>query len=256
TASPDASPLPMPSATRTPPPGAVGPCSRSRMCHHRPPAVGRGPARPRPVRPRGPHEPPPENRLAPPPRHSPFRTSTPGGRFTPVHLRPPITPPHRRTTPQPNTSGTARPPRPGSQRVRGTARPPGRAQPTLKPGPPFGGACCGDTWRSAGALVHREPTARRPTTRPTTAPAAKRIAGGGRPPADVGRRPLLWPGGGGLLGHVDEAAVVALERDGDGGGGAVAVLGDDQVGLTGARRLLLVGVLTVQQDHHVRILFD
>src|SRR5690606_37684722 len=87
TASPDASPLPMPSATRTPPPGAVGPCSRSRMCHHRPPAVGRGPARPRPVRPRGPHEPPPENRLAPPPRHSPFRTDTPGGRFTPAHLR-------------------------------------------------------------------------------------------------------------------------------------------------------------------------
>src|SRR5690606_8047929 len=61
---------------------------------------------------------------------------------------------------------------------------------------------------------------------------------------------------GGLLGHVDEAAVVALERDGDGGGGPVAVLGDDQVGLTGARRLLLVGVLAVQQDHHVRILLD
>ena len=31
--------------------------------------------------------------------------------------------------------------------------------------------------------------------------------------------------------------VVALERDRDGGGGAVAVLGDDEVGLAGARRL-------------------
>jgi putative flippase GtrA len=34
-----------------------------------------------------------------------------------------------------------------------------------------------------------------------------------------------------VLGHVHEAAVVALEGDGDGGGGAVTVLADDQVGL-------------------------
>ena len=38
--------------------------------------------------------------------------------------------------------------------------------------------------------------------------------------------------------------------------GAVAVLGDDQVGLAGAGRLLLVDVLAVQQDHHVGILLE
>ena len=36
------------------------------------------------------------------------------------------------------------------------------------------------------------------------------------------------------MGHVDEAGVVALEGDDDVAGGAVAVLGDDQVGLAGA----------------------
>lgn len=35
--------------------------------------------------------------------------------------------------------------------------------------------------------------------------------------------------------HVNEAAVVSLERDGHGGGGAVTVLGHDQVGLSRAR---------------------
>src|SRR6478672_12822951 len=47
--------------------------------------------------------------------------------------------------------------------------------------------------------------------------------------------------------HVDEPRVVALEGDGDVAGRAVAVLGDDQVGLAGAGRLLLVDVVTVQQ---------
>jgi hypothetical protein len=36
-------------------------------------------------------------------------------------------------------------------------------------------------------------------------------------------------------GHVDEAAVVALERDRHHGGGPVPVLGHDQVGLPGTR---------------------
>ena len=39
----------------------------------------------------------------------------------------------------------------------------------------------------------------------------------------------------GLLGHVDEPAVVPLEGDGDGGRRAIAVLGDDEVRLAGAR---------------------
>ena len=64
--------------------------------------------------------------------------------------------------------------------------------------------------------------------------------------------PVGWSG----LGHVDEPRVVALERDGDVGGRAVAVLGEDEVGLARARRLPLVGVLAVQQDHHVGILLD
>ncbi len=36
------------------------------------------------------------------------------------------------------------------------------------------------------------------------------------------------------LAHVDEAAVVALEGDGDGRGRSVAVLADDEVGFAGA----------------------
>jgi hypothetical protein len=47
------------------------------------------------------------------------------------------------------------------------------------------------------------------------------------------------------VGHVDEAAVVALEGDRHGGGGAVTVLGHDEVGLARPRGLLLVGVLAV-----------
>lgn len=40
---------------------------------------------------------------------------------------------------------------------------------------------------------------------------------------------------GSALGHVDEATVVTLERDGDRRGGAVAVLGEDQIGLARPR---------------------
>jgi len=50
----------------------------------------------------------------------------------------------------------------------------------------------------------------------------------------VGQGWLHLDTSGGLLGHVDEAAEVALEGHGDGGGWAVAVLGDDEVGLAGA----------------------
>src|SRR4051794_18691654 len=56
--------------------------------------------------------------------------------------------------------------------------------------------------------------------------------------------------------HVHETAVVALERDRDRGRRPVPVLGDDEVRLARPRALLLVGVLTVQQDHHVRVLLD
>src|SRR5438034_7055439 len=61
----------------------------------------------------------------------------------------------------------------------------------------------------------------------------------------------IWSAGG----HVDEAAVVALERDGDGRGRAVTVLGHDQVRLARPRRFLLVGILAVQEDYDVGILF-
>src|SRR4051794_19318166 len=46
-----------------------------------------------------------------------------------------------------------------------------------------------------------------------------------------------------LVRHVDEAGVVALEGDDDVAGGAVTVLGHDQVRLAGAGGLLLVDVV-------------
>ena len=55
-------------------------------------------------------------------------------------------------------------------------------------------------------------------------------------------------------GHVDEAAVMALERDRHCSGRAVAVLGHDQVRLACSRRLPFVGILAMQQDHYVTIL--
>jgi len=57
-------------------------------------------------------------------------------------------------------------------------------------------------------------------------------------------------------GHVHEPAVVALKRYGYRGRRPVPVLSHDEVGLTGPRRLPLVCVLPVQQDHHVRVLLD
>src|SRR6188508_420352 len=54
--------------------------------------------------------------------------------------------------------------------------------------------------------------------------------------------------------HVDEAREVQLRGHGDRVRRAVAVLGHDEVGLAGPRRLLVVVVVAVKQDHDVRIL--
>ena len=54
--------------------------------------------------------------------------------------------------------------------------------------------------------------------------------------------------------HVHESRIVALERDRHRGGRAVPVLGHDQVRLAGPRRLPLVRILAVQEDHDVRVL--
>jgi peptidoglycan/LPS O-acetylase OafA/YrhL len=56
--------------------------------------------------------------------------------------------------------------------------------------------------------------------------------------------------------HVHESRIVALERDRYSGGRAVPVLGNDQVRLASPRRLPLVRILAVKQDHNVAILFD
>ena len=55
----------------------------------------------------------------------------------------------------------------------------------------------------------------------------------------------LRPGRHRLPGHVDKAGVAALEGHGHGLGRAVAVLGDDEVRLAHAGRLLLVQILAV-----------
>jgi len=64
--------------------------------------------------------------------------------------------------------------------------------------------------------------------------------------------------GGGLLArsHVDEAAVVALEGHRHGRGGAVTVLGDDQVRLAGSRRFTFICVFSMQKYDNVRILLN
>ena len=56
--------------------------------------------------------------------------------------------------------------------------------------------------------------------------------------------------------HIDEAAEVTLERHGDRRGGAVAVLGHDEVRLTGAWLLALVRILPMKQYHDVRVLLN
>jgi len=48
---------------------------------------------------------------------------------------------------------------------------------------------------------------------------------------------------------------MTLERHGYGRDWAVPMLGDDQVRLTGARRLPLVRILAVQKDNYIRVLF-
>src|SRR5699024_6842425 len=57
-------------------------------------------------------------------------------------------------------------------------------------------------------------------------------------------------------GHVSEPGVVPLEGDRDRLGGAVAVLGDDEVRLAGAGGLLLVVVLAVDEQDEVGVLLD
>jgi hypothetical protein len=52
-------------------------------------------------------------------------------------------------------------------------------------------------------------------------------------------------------GHVDKTRIMTLERHGHGGGRAVPVLGHDKVRLARPHRLLLIEVLTVQEDHDV-----
>ena len=94
----------------------------------------------------------------------------------------------------------------------------------------------------------------------SSAPEPPKTASRGRVGSDL-RTALELEDGRGLpgmsgLGHVDEPGVVALERDSDRGRGAVAVLGQDDVGLAGTRRLTFVRILAVQQQHHVGILFD
>src|SRR5688572_11335486 len=70
----------------------------------------------------------------------------------------------------------------------------------------------------------------------------------------------LWTSGTTLVtnsvGHVHEAAVVALEGDRDVRGWAVAVLDEHDVGLAGPRRFLFVHILSVNHHDHIRVLFD
>ena len=58
------------------------------------------------------------------------------------------------------------------------------------------------------------------------------------------------------LGHVGKARQVQLMRDGDGLGWAVTVLAEDQIRLTAARVVPLERIRPVQQDDHVRVLFE
>src|SRR5947199_2850473 len=58
------------------------------------------------------------------------------------------------------------------------------------------------------------------------------------------------------VGEVGEAAVVQLVGDGDRAGGAVAVLGEDEIGLARAGVVALEGVGAVQEDDHVGVLLD
>jgi hypothetical protein len=64
-----------------------------------------------------------------------------------------------------------------------------------------------------------------------------------------------WTSGGLLPRHVGEPRQVQLVCNGHRLGRAVAVLGQNQVGLAAARVIALERIGPVQQDDHVRILF-
>jgi hypothetical protein len=49
---------------------------------------------------------------------------------------------------------------------------------------------------------------------------------------------------------------MALEGNGHRCRGAITVLGHDEVSLAGPRLFALVGILTVQQHHHVGVLLE
>jgi hypothetical protein len=84
---------------------------------------------------------------------------------------------------------------------------------------------------------------------------ARRLTSG--PPGPHGGRDGRLPAGEASHDcHVDKAAVVALEGDGDGGGGPIAVLGHDEVRLPRPWGLPLVGVLPVQKYDYVRVLLN
>src|SRR5690606_7293258 len=87
--------------------------------------------------------------------------------------------------------------------------------------------------------------------------ARERAALSGRPPIR-GEVDAVGPGAEWLDRgrHVGEAREGALEGNRHRARGAVAVLGDDEVGFARPRRLLLVGRLAVQQDHHVGVLLE
>src|SRR6195952_5744340 len=111
--------------------------------------------------------------------------------------------------------------------------------------PPCSTARCG----SATRLACRCTTS--PSSTPPTRTPRSRVARSARCSSTWPTRARLRS-----VSHVDEARVVALEADGDVAGGAVAVLGPDDVGLAGAGGLLLVDVLAVQQHHDVGVLLD
>src|SRR5260370_1284852 len=59
-----------------------------------------------------------------------------------------------------------------------------------------------------------------------------------------------------LLGHVREARQVQLVRDGNGLGRTVAVLGQNQVCLSGSGAVAVVTIGAVDEDHQIRILLQ
>src|SRR5580704_4805991 len=56
--------------------------------------------------------------------------------------------------------------------------------------------------------------------------------------------------------HVRESTIMTLECHGYRGGRAIAMLSHDQVGLSGARRLSLICIFSVQKEDNIRVLLD